>query len=140
MRSRILFISGRPSDARRLSRMLETLPILLEHAPSLQQARAQLFQEHYDVILTEAALPDGRWLDVLHLAREYPKEVEVIVTDPQADAHFWAEALNLGAYDLLAQPFYEPEVRRILYNACTRPAYQLARRDRVHVAGMGATV
>ena len=45
----------------------------------------------------------------------------MIVTDPQADACFWAEALNLGAYDLLAQPFYEPEVRRILYNACSRP-------------------
>ena len=27
----------------------------------------------------------------------------------------------MGAYDLLAQPFYEPEVRRILYNACSRP-------------------
>jgi hypothetical protein len=44
----------------------------------------------------------------------------VIVTDPQADARFWAEALNVGAYDLLAQPFYEPEVRRILFNVCTR--------------------
>ena len=129
MRSRILFVSGRPSDARRLSRMLESMPILLEHAPTLQQARTRLYQDEFDVILTEAALPDGRWLDVLHLAREYPKEVEVIVTDPQADAHFWAEALNLGAYDLLAQPFYEPEVRRILHNACTRPAYQLASRQ-----------
>ena len=129
MRSRILFVSGRPSDARRLSRMLESLPVLLEHAPTLQQARTRLYEDGYDVILTEAALPDGRWLDVLHLAREYPKQVEVIVTDPQADAHFWAEALNLGAYDLLAQPFYEPEVRRILHNACTRPAYQLASRE-----------
>jgi DNA-binding NtrC family response regulator len=108
--------------------MLESLPILLEHAPTLQEARIQLYQDDFDVILTEATLPDGRWLDVLHLAREYPKEVEVIVTDPQADAHFWAEALNLGAYDLLALPFYEPEVRRILHNACTRPAYQLASR------------
>ena len=50
------------------------------------------------------------------------KRTEVIVTDPQADARFWAEALNLGAYDLLAQPFYAPEVRRILYNACARSA------------------
>jgi DNA-binding NtrC family response regulator len=74
----------------------------------------------YDVILTEADLRDGGWLDVLQLAREIPQEPKVIVTDPQADARFWAEALNLGAYDLLAQPFYEPEVRRILYNACTR--------------------
>lgn len=126
MRSRLLFISGRSSDARRLSRMLHSLPILLEHAPNLQQARAKLQGDDFDVILTEASLPDGRWLDVLHLAREYPKEVEVIVTDPQADARFWSEALNLGAYDLLAQPFYEPEVRRIIFNACTRPAYASA--------------
>jgi len=104
--------------------MLDSLPILLEHAPTLQQARTQLSQEDYDVILTEAALPDGRWLDVLHLAREYPKDVEVIVTDPQADARLWSLALNLGAFDVLAQPFYRPEVRRILYNACWRPHYE----------------
>ncbi len=124
MRSRLLFISGRLADARRLSRMLHGLPLELVYVESLQQARAKLRQEGYDVILTEAALPDGRWLDVLHLARENPQEVEVIVTDPQADARFWAEALNLGAYDLLAQPFYEPEVRRILYNACSRQGFR----------------
>lgn len=125
MRSRILFISGCHDDARRLSQMLQALPVLLDHVETLQHARAKLQQEDYDVILTEAALPDGKWLDALHLARESPRELEVIVTDPQADARFWAEALNLGAYDLLTQPFYEPEVRRILYNACSRPSDQL---------------
>jgi DNA-binding NtrC family response regulator len=100
--------------------MLHTLPLNLEHVQSLGHARTRLNQLDYDVILTEADLPDGKWLDVLHLVRECPRETEVIVTDPQADARFWAEALNLGAYDLLAQPFYEPEVRRILYNACSR--------------------
>jgi two-component system response regulator PilR (NtrC family) len=124
MRSRILFISGRQEDALHLSEMLHKLPLKLEHVPSLHQARTRLNQSEYDVILTEADLPDGKWLDVLHLARECPRETEVIVTDPQADARFWAEALNLGAYDLLAQPFYEPEVRRILYNACSRRACQ----------------
>jgi DNA-binding NtrC family response regulator len=104
--------------------MLHALPVKLEHVPSLHHARTRLRQQEYDVILTEAALPDGKWLDVLHLVRECPREPEVIVTDPQADARFWAEALNLGAYDLLAQPFYEPEVRRILYNACSRPPSQ----------------
>jgi two-component system, NtrC family, response regulator PilR len=126
MRSQILFISGRPADARRLSRMLQPLPLVVKHAETLQQARAKLEQDDVDLVLTEAALPDGRWLDVLHLVRELPRPVEVIVTDPQADAHFWAEALNLGAYDLLAQPFYAPEVRRILGNACTRTADQFS--------------
>ena len=120
MRSRILFISGRSEDAPILSQMLHALPLMLEYVASLREARTQIQKESYDLILTEAALPDGNWLDVLHLVREHPRGVEVIVTDRQADAHFWAEALNLGAYDLLAQPFYEPEVRRILYNACSR--------------------
>ena len=124
MRSRILFISGRPEDARSLSRMLHKLPMALRHVETLQQARTKLQKEEYSVILTEAAFPDGRWLDVLRLARECPHEVEVVVTDPQADSRLWAEALNLGVYDLLAQPFYEPEVRRILYNACSRRTYQ----------------
>ena len=120
MCSRVLFITGRPSDARLLSRMLHKLPLALDHVSTLQQARTRLHLEEYDVVLTEAALPDANWLDVLHLVRDSPQIPEVIVTDPVADAHFWAEALNLGAYDLLAQPFYEPEVRRILYNACSR--------------------
>jgi DNA-binding NtrC family response regulator len=131
MQSRILFISGRQDDARHLSRMLHALPLKLEHVPSLHHARTRLYQQEYDVILTEAALPDGKWLDVLHLARECPRETEVIVTDPQADARFWAEALNLGAYDLLAQPFYEPEVRRILCNACSRPLSQTSQMSAV---------
>jgi len=61
-------------------------------------------------------------MDALHLARDCPRDLQVIVTDPHADARFWAEVLNLGAYDLLAQPFYKPEVRRILHNACSRPS------------------
>jgi len=124
MRSRILFISGRHEDARRLSKMLLSLPLFLDHVETLLQARAKLRQEDYEVVLTEAALPDGNWLDALRLARDSPHEPEVIVTDPLADARFWAEALNLGAYDLLAQPFYEPEVRRILNNACSRASLQ----------------
>lgn len=122
MLARILFISGREQDARHLSAMLHKLPLQLEHVPSLQLARNLLEHEEYCVILTESDLPDGTWLNVLDLARELPRETEVIVTDPRADARFWAEALNQGAYDLLAQPFYEPEVRRILYNACSRPS------------------
>jgi DNA-binding NtrC family response regulator len=126
MRSRILFVSGHPDDARRLAHMLKALPLVVEQVETLEQARNQLRQGDYEIILTEAVLPDGDWLDALHLARQHPGDINVIVTDPHADARFWAEALNLGAYDLLTQPFYEPEVRRILYNACARQPYEAA--------------
>ena len=69
MRSRILFLSGRAEDARRLSQMLQPVRLLLEHATSLEQGRVELRQQDYDVVLTEAFLPDGSWLDALEIAR-----------------------------------------------------------------------
>ena len=126
MRSRILYISGHRDDAPQLSQMLHSLPMVLDAAESIERARALLARKEYDVILTESVLPDGKWLDVLHLVRDQPRHIHVIVTDPQGDVRFWSEALNLGAYDVLTQPFFEPEVRRILYNACTRNLYAAA--------------
>jgi len=123
MRSRILFISGRPEDALRLAQIVQTLPFWMDHVETIRQARTEMQERRYNVILTAATVSDGNWLDVLHLTRESPDQIEVIVTDPHADAQFWAQVLNLGAYDLLAQPFYEPEVRRILSNACSHLDY-----------------
>jgi DNA-binding response OmpR family regulator len=38
----------------------------------------------------------------------------LIVTSRLADEQLWAEALNLGAYDVLAKPFDTEEVIRVL--------------------------
>ena len=122
MRSRILYLSPDPEDALLLAQLLQPLPVILDHAESLEQARQRLQAEDCDVVLTEAELPDGKWLDVLHLVRDSPREPRVIVTHKDADPRFWAEALNLGAFDLLARPFQQSEVQRILYNACSRLA------------------
>jgi two-component system NtrC family response regulator len=120
MRTGVLFVSPHREDATVLSRMLGSLPVPLEHVADLQQASATIQAEPYQVILTEARLPDGTWRDVLDMARGVVPGPAVIVTDAAADAHFWAEALNLGAYDLIAQPFATAEVQRILYYACSR--------------------
>jgi two-component system response regulator AtoC len=119
-------VSGHREDAPRLVQLLDNTPIHLDHAVDLQQARNLLRQNDYQVVLTEATLPDGTWVDVLHFVRHIPGDPEVIVTDPHADARFWSQALNRGAYDVLSQPFYEPEVRRILGNACSRSRYASA--------------
>jgi DNA-binding NtrC family response regulator len=121
MRARILYISKYEDDGRRLVQTLHTLRLVVDHVSTLRQAGLQLQQEEYDVILTEAVMRDGNWLDVLHLARKSSRELRVVITDSHADARFRARALDLGAYDLLTQPSCEPEVRRILFNACFTP-------------------
>ncbi len=120
MRFRILFISGCPDDARHLSQLLHSLPLDLDYAENLQHACNLLNSNAYQVILTAAELSDGTWLDALEIAGRSADQMPVIVTDPQADARLWSEVLNRGGYDLLTQPFYAPEVRRILGNAVSR--------------------
>jgi DNA-binding NtrC family response regulator len=121
MRARILYISRYEDDGRRLAQTLHTLRLVVDHVSTLRQAGPQLQQEEYDVVLTEAVVQDGNWLDVLHLARKSARELRVVITDSHADARFRARALDMGAYDLLTQPSCEPEVRRILFSACSTP-------------------
>jgi len=44
----------------------------------------------------------------------------LVVTSRLADDRLWAEALNLGAYDVLAKPFDKTEVNRIVRSAWLR--------------------
>jgi DNA-binding NtrC family response regulator len=89
----------------------------LDHAVNLKQARLKLRKGRYPVVLTEADLGDGNWTDVLNMVQDLGPKSHVIVTHPFADARFWAEVLNEGAYDVLAQPFYPIEVQRVVFNA-----------------------
>ena len=124
MRNGILFVSPSAEDASILAEMLNPLSIPLEHAPDVRRARVKLDCEMFGVLLTEASLPDGSWEDVMNVAEEARLCSTIVVTHPFADARFWADVLDMGAYDLLPQPFCRSEVQRILSNALTaRAAY-----------------
>ncbi|MGA2434037.1 MAG: hypothetical protein ABSG25_01990 [Bryobacteraceae bacterium] len=114
----VLFVSPYPLHASALARMLAPVSLKLDHVVSLKRAKNRLGTRPYGAVLTEARLPDGNWTDVLKFAGALRFAPAVLVTDRNADDSFWAEILNLGAYDLLAQPFDSSEVQRILVNAC----------------------
>jgi len=122
MKDGVLFISPSLEDANILSRMLASASISVQHADCFQRARQKLDQESYGVILTEARFPDGKWQDVMLLVEHEHHTSAVVVTDRLADARLWADALDLGAYDVLAQPFCSSEVQRVMGNALATPA------------------
>jgi DNA-binding NtrC family response regulator len=105
MNSKVLFITPHDQDADSLTKMLAgSRPIV--HARSLKEAAGKLSASDFGVVLTEANLEDGTWLDV--------------VTEAWADARFCAKAINLGAFDLVVQPFRAVEVSRVLASACAQ--------------------
>jgi DNA-binding NtrC family response regulator len=125
----VLFVSPHHADAAAIATILRPTALRLDHAATLQDARRLLFENSYGAILTEAQLPDGAWTDVMELTFEARVFPAVIVTHPLADDRFWAEVLNLGAYDLLAQPFDQGEVRRILSHACAQTSLKPLRSE-----------
>ena len=66
------------------------------------------------ILLCDTDLTAGTWLEMLEHISRLPDPPLLIVTSRLADEHLWAEALNLGAWDVLAKPFDATEVIRIV--------------------------
>jgi hypothetical protein len=78
---------------------------------------ARLSLDSITVVVCDSGLPDGGWKDLLAYSADAPNGPALIVTSQTADEALWAEVLNLGGYDVLAQPFDQLEVTRVICSA-----------------------
>jgi len=74
--------------------------------------------EIYEVALLPAALPDGIdwwtiWGELAHLARR----PAILVYAQSANFHLWAEVLDAGGYDVVAEPFTREALREAVLRA-----------------------
>ena len=72
------------------------------------------------VIVTDGNLPDGNWRGVIAGAAQSRSNAQVLVCSRLGDHHFWIDALEGGAYDVLVEPYEIEEIRRILSSAAGR--------------------
>jgi DNA-binding NtrC family response regulator len=86
----------------------------LRAAASLSQAAIQLREGDTGVVLCDAVLPDGSWLDVLDEAQKLPAPPPVLVASRQADDFLWTEVLGRGGYNLVETPFRADELCRLV--------------------------
>lgn len=77
-------------------------------------ATARLRSERVPIVLCERETVAGSWKDMLESVGAFPAPPLLIVTSRTADEYLWAEALNLGAYDVLSKPYHPAEVVRVL--------------------------
>jgi DNA-binding response OmpR family regulator len=86
-------------------------------SPSLASSVSILGETPIAIVVCESELFPGTWREVLEQLSLLPDPPLLIVTSRLADERLWAEALNLGAYDVLTKPFNAPEVIRVLNSA-----------------------
>src|SRR5258707_607458 len=93
------------------------IPVTVLHSPDYKQAVTHLAASRVSVVICEASLPDGSWKDLLEYLVRIKAQSLLVVTSNVADDSLWAEVLNLGGYDVLAQPFDGEEVTRVVRSA-----------------------
>lgn len=86
----------------------------LRTSTNLQSAWHVLRAGRVPIVLCEYNLAPGTWRELLEQIVSLEEPPFLIVTSRLADERLWAEALNLGAYDVLAKPFDRTEVMRVV--------------------------
>jgi DNA-binding NtrC family response regulator len=86
----------------------------LAASDDVPSAAARLKSENAPIVLCERDGVAGNWKDVLESVGKFAAPPMLIVASRTADEYLWAEALNLGAYDVLAKPYHPAEVVRVL--------------------------
>jgi len=113
-----LFVSPNEEDDWALIHILRPAGWSVDTARTCAEAMRSLAIEPASVVIVERCLPDGTWKTLLNqlMRMEFPPKV--IVTSRLADERLWAEVLNLGGFDVLAQPFCATEALRCISSAC----------------------
>ena len=85
--------------------------------PELEECLLVLRKARIPIVLCDSEM---NWRQLIEDFRNLPDPPHLILTSRIADDRLWSEALNLGAYDVLAKPFDSKEVVRVLTMAWTR--------------------
>ena len=113
----ILLVCRSPGARDALAAILEKTDWRIGYARSCGEAVMLLCREQVSVVICESRLPDGDWKDMLEYSLQAPGAPRLIVTCRWANESLWAEVLNLGGFDVLAQPFDNTEVTRVTSSA-----------------------
>lgn len=113
----LLSVSPSQHDHDTLASLLGRDQWKIHFALSLRSASAFLRAHRVPLVICEHDLVPGTWAQLLDEIRLLSVPPFLIVTSRVADDYLWAEALNVGAYDVLAKPFDLTEVTRILSSA-----------------------
>lgn len=120
MNARILLVSSlerRP----RLLELLNAKGLEIYLAAGVGEARRRLSTAIcFDLLFVDVELADGFWQDLAQYVLDSQRICEVIVCSRWFDARLWAEVINCGAFDLIAEPHEELDILRIIETALNR--------------------
>lgn len=108
------YVTGSADRFDRLAHIASVLRIDLQQVSTVAELDGWMASNPTSVLITDSQVADGDWQDALERGRMRAPHVRVLVSARTDSPSLLAEVAEAGAVDLIAQPFYAPEVRRCL--------------------------
>ncbi len=110
MKTRLLVVDDEESLAEFLRLLFEKEGYDVRTAISVEQARHELAERTFDLVLCDILMPDGNGLDLLKEIKEQNPHIAVIMMTAYASNKSAIEAMKLGAYNYISKPFNVEEL------------------------------
>jgi len=117
----VISVSSAPGDHVELERLLP-MPRWKVYRSNTVRLAVHLLRalQFVPIVVCDVNLFPATWQELLAQIGLFSEPPYLVVASRIADDHLWAEALNLGAYDVLGKPFDITELTRSLSLAWLR--------------------
>jgi putative two-component system response regulator len=109
-REKVLIVDDDPSVCLLLAHILGAEGYRCVRTGSIGDARLQLEQASFDVILCDVGLPDGSGLDLVEDAIAADEHIAAVVVSGLDEVSLGERALKIGAYGYIVKPFSANDV------------------------------
>ena len=99
--ARILIVCDNDSETERLKTALRDAGLTSESANSMTVGCVLARSGRFQVIFSTPRLGDGSWMRLIEVARQHNLGFEVVLLARTFTFNEWAEALQIGAFDVL---------------------------------------
>ncbi len=114
---RVLIVDDEPDIRELLALTLSRMKLDSLGAETVQEAKALLENNHFDLCLTDMRLPDGSGIDLIsHMQEKYPN-IPVAMITAHGNMNSAIDALKAGAFDFLNKPVELQTLRELVATA-----------------------
>ncbi|MFP4032903.1 MAG: response regulator [Desulfococcaceae bacterium] len=125
----ILLVDDEPIVGNRLKNGLEKMGCDVEVFKDAEAALARIREKKIDIVITDIMMPEINGLEVLETVKDVDPDIRVIIITGFATSEMAREAMEKGAYDIIAKPFRPVDLRAMVAKAANELGFANVKSD-----------
>ena len=120
----ILLLDDEPIVGNRLKPGLEKFGCNVEAFENPKKALNRIHEKEFDIVITDIMMADINGIQVLEEVRKKSDVTKIIIITGYATVALAREAMDKGAFDMIAKPFKPSELRSVIAKAADSLGYK----------------